>query len=82
MTNEEIGKLIGLSYSAVSRLRRGERLPSVGVMVAISDQLGWSVDEQVTTRVVGGADEYAKALNERLEAKIDNTVFDSRSTIV
>ena len=68
MTNEEIGKLIGLSHSAVSRLRRGERLPSVGVMVSIAKHFRWSVADQVKTRSTRGARAYAIVFNNKIDA--------------
>ena len=70
MTNEEIGKLIGLSYSAVSRVRRGERLPSIDVMVAIESHFGWSVSDQVKVRMSHGGVGYARALGEVLDAMV------------
>ena len=73
MTNGEIGKLIGLSYSAVSRLRRGERLPSVQVMVAIESHFNWSVSDQVKVRTSQGPKAYAHRLNEAVEAVVDDT---------
>lgn len=73
MTNGEIGKLIGLSYSAVSRLRRGERLPSIGVMVAIQDVFGWSIADQVFVRSYAGAGGYAQAFNNELDAYVFRT---------
>ena len=36
MTNAQIGEMIGLSFTAVSRMRNGDRLPSVEVMTKIS----------------------------------------------
>jgi transcriptional regulator with XRE-family HTH domain len=71
MTNEKIGELIGLSYSAVSRLRRGERLPSVDVMVAISAHFGWGVADQVQVRTSQGPKAYAKKLNEFIIASME-----------
>lgn len=64
MTNEEVGKRIGLTYSAVSRLRRGERLPSIEVMVAVSREFGWDVADQVKVRTSQGARMYSALLNE------------------
>jgi hypothetical protein len=69
VTNGEIGKLIGLSYSAVSRLRRGERLPSVEVMVAIGEHFSWGVADQVKVRTSQGAKVYAQRLNEAISEK-------------
>jgi transcriptional regulator with XRE-family HTH domain len=67
VTNEKIGELIGLSYSAVSRLRRGERLPSIEVMVAIEKHFRWSVSDQVTVRTSQGPLGYARVLNDKIE---------------
>jgi len=35
MKNEEVGELIGVHYSTVSRLRSGERMPSGDLLVKI-----------------------------------------------
>jgi hypothetical protein len=37
VTNEELGRWIGLTHSGVSRLLAGERTPSTETMVAISE---------------------------------------------
>lgn len=73
MTNEEIGKLLGLTYSTVSRLRRGERLPSIEVMLAIDAHFGWGVADQAKTRTSLGAEGYGARLQEFIKAKNDDT---------
>jgi transcriptional regulator with XRE-family HTH domain len=45
-TNPEVGKRIGLSYSGVSRIRSGDRYPSLAVMRKIRDAYGWPVGDQ------------------------------------
>jgi transcriptional regulator with XRE-family HTH domain len=40
VTNEELGRWIGLTHSGVSRLLAGERTPSTETMVAISAVFG------------------------------------------
>jgi len=45
-TNPEVGKRIGLSYSGVSRIRSGDRYPSLAVMRKIREAYGWSVSDQ------------------------------------
>lgn len=72
MTNEEIGKLIGLTHSAVSRLRRGERLPSIEVMVAIAKHFDWSVADQVRTRSTRGANAYAIEFADQIDTYTQN----------
>jgi transcriptional regulator with XRE-family HTH domain len=71
MTNEVIGVKIGLSHSAVSRLRRGQRLPSVPTMVAIERVFGWSVADQVKARTGKGAAAYSTRFNEEVTAHFD-----------
>jgi len=72
VTNEEIGKKLGLTYSAVSRLRRGERLPSIGVMMAVETHFAWSVADQVKTRASHGAKAYARVLEEHIQEVIND----------
>lgn len=52
-TNHEVGSRIGLSHSGVSRIRSGDRLPSVPVMAKIATEYGWSLDDQVEARAHG-----------------------------
>jgi transcriptional regulator with XRE-family HTH domain len=73
MTNEEIGKLIGLSHSAVSRLRRGERLPSIQVMLNVQDVFGWAITDQIWVRSYAGAGGYGQAFNDELDAYVYRT---------
>lgn len=63
MTNELIGDKIGLTHSAVSRIRRGERLPSIEVMTKIDTVFKWSVVDQIAERAMG-ARRYAGRFNE------------------
>lgn len=51
ITNVALGELIDLSHATVSRIRSGDRLPSVEVMAKIKDELGWSLDDQVSARL-------------------------------
>ena len=39
MTNKELGDAVKVSESMASRIRNGQRLPSVKVLVALSEQL-------------------------------------------
>lgn len=52
-TNEEVGRKIGLTHSSVSRIRSGERLPSIEVMSRIEEEYNWSVGGQVRARQNG-----------------------------
>jgi transcriptional regulator with XRE-family HTH domain len=47
ISNSEVGAKIGLTHTAVSRLRSGDRKPSLKVMKAIEDWLGWDTGRQI-----------------------------------
>ena len=50
ITNVQVGLDIGLDHTTVSRIRSGDRLPSIDVMVAIARVYGWKIDAQVRAR--------------------------------
>lgn len=50
VTNQELGELIGLSHSSVSRLRSGERGTSTTVMLQIEKVLKWDLHDQIQRR--------------------------------
>lgn len=54
LTNGEVAEALGLSESGVSRLRSGDRLPSLSVMQQIEKVYGWSVQGQSNARSAGG----------------------------
>lgn len=62
VSNQELGELIGLSHSSVSRLRSGERGTSVQVMLKVEQLLAWDLHDQIKQRDEG---KYAEKL-ERL----------------
>lgn len=62
ISNQQLGQLIGLSHSSVSRLRSGERGTSVEVMLKVEKLLGWDLHDQIAHRDKG---QYASKL-ERL----------------
>ena len=55
VTNVQVGDDIGLAHSTVSRIRSGDRLPSIDIMVEIARVYGWSVERQIEARM---ADRY------------------------
>lgn len=62
-TNQDVAARIGLTHSGVSRIRTGDRLPSVPTMVRIQEAYGWSVQEQTEARARGTyADDFERAL--------------------
>lgn len=50
ISNIKLGELLGLSHASVSRIRSGDRLPSLDVMHKISYLTGWTMDEQTARR--------------------------------
>lgn len=73
ITNRELGELIGLTHSSVSRIRSGHRWPSIDAMRRIEAVLGWKVDEQIRLRPTdesGTTGRYAKELERRVNRYI------------
>ena len=53
LTNEQIASMVGLTHSAISRLRSGDRQPSMATMFAVEAAFGWPATDQLQTRVLG-----------------------------
>ena len=69
-TNPEVGKHIGLSYSGVSRIRSGDRYPSLAVMRKIREVYGWSLaDQQALIPDRGRNMDYALEFERRINAQ-------------
>lgn len=49
-TNRAVADKLGLSESGVSRLRSGDRLPSLALMGKIQEAYGWSIQAQWQAR--------------------------------
>lgn len=47
LSNEAVSERLGLTHSAVSRMRRGERIASPRVMVQISSEFGVRLEDLV-----------------------------------
>lgn len=69
MTNQEVATLIGLSHSSVSRIRKGERSPSLEAMVRIDSTLNWPIDQQVTAKIEGVYAAYFEGQIDRLTSR-------------
>lgn len=69
VTHPEVGKMIGLSYSGVSRIRSGDRYPSLAVQRKIRDAYGWPLaDQQALIPDKGRNMEYAHEFERRINA--------------
>lgn len=69
VTNRAVAEALGLSESGVSRLRSGDRFPSLSVMQQIESVYGWTVQGQSNARA---ADDWTTAFEKVLEASNGN----------
>ena len=71
-TNAAVGRAIGLSESAVSRIRSGGRYPSIRAVKRIAAAYGWSAADQlrlIPTDPGVYDSRYADALEQKINAK-------------
>lgn len=47
VTNQRVAEDLGITHSAVSRIRSGDRLPSLQLVRKIEAVFGWPVSEQI-----------------------------------
>lgn len=66
VTNEQVADDLGLTHSMVSRIRSGDRVPSIERMCVIADVLDWTLYEQADAKRNGEyADEFETHLTEK-----------------
>lgn len=61
VTNEQVAKDLGITHSMVSRIRSGNRLPSIHLMRKIDSVLGFRIVQQIAA-----AGNYAEAFENAL----------------
>ncbi len=66
MTNEELGRRIGVTHSMASRLRAGKRLPGVETLLKIHDEFGVDMRELAVTHG-RGADAFGRLLRRTIK---------------
>lgn len=49
VTNQRVGEDLGVSHSMISRIRSGDRLPSLALVRRISVAFGWPIDDQISS---------------------------------
>lgn len=49
VTNQRVADELGVSHSAISRIRSGDRLPSLQLVRVIEAKFGWPVAKQIET---------------------------------
>lgn len=52
-TNEWVAQQLGLTHSMISRIRSGDRRPSIEVMGKIQERFHWSLNKQLEARREG-----------------------------
>lgn len=69
VTNERVGEDLGISHSMVSRIRSGDRTPSLTVMLKMHEEWDWPLPEQALARTLG---KYAEEFEARLVKRYDD----------
>lgn len=66
VTNERVGEDLGISHSMVSRIRSGDRHPSLPVMLKMHEEWDWELPAQALARSLGKyAEEFEAVLVKR-----------------
>lgn len=68
LTNQEFGERIGVGHSMASRIRSGQRLPSVAVMKRISEEFDLPL-ETLVLRHEQGPEAFGKLIRSTLELR-------------
>lgn len=66
ISNKEIGRQLGVSHAQISRIKSGDRLPSLQTMLRIQETLGWSLADQAVLHQQADRSEYAAEFNRRI----------------
>lgn len=66
VTNQRVGEDLGVSHSMISRIRSGDRQPSMGLAAEISIQFDWTLDDQAKAMRAGN---YAALFEQRLATR-------------
>lgn len=53
VTNRRVGEDLGVSHATISRIRSGDRVPSLALMGKIERLTRWKLDRQVRARIEG-----------------------------
>lgn len=72
-TNVQIGALIGMGYTGISRIRTGDRHPSIEAMRRIERALEWPCSDQIEWRERGKyAEEFERRAAQRVSELVDS----------
>lgn len=53
VTNQRVAEDLGITHSAVSRIRSGDRTPSLDVMLKMHEEWEWPLEVQALSRSLG-----------------------------
>lgn len=70
VTNQQVADDLGVSHATISRIRSGDRVPSVELMATIESVMGLKMNAQVRARLNG---QYADLFEKALVRKYDHT---------
>lgn len=68
VTNQRVAEELGVTHSMISRIRSGDRLPSLALVQRIYNKLGWSIEEQIVDH---DKERYAAAFEAVLAKRFD-----------
>lgn len=50
ITNKEVGEILKIDHTTVSRYRSGDRVPSLGIMLDIATEFNWDLTLQAISK--------------------------------
>jgi transcriptional regulator with XRE-family HTH domain len=71
VTNEEFAERVGVHFTMASRMRNGNRLPSVKTMISISNAFDLKMDD-LSDAYAAGPDQFGEFLRENIFDSIPN----------
>ena len=80
MTQEQLGKKLGVTNKTVSRWEHGNYMPDVEMLSLLSKEFGVSMNELISGERLT-AEEFQKAADKNLAAALDNSAFTLKEKI-
>ena len=80
MTQEQLGKKLGVTNKTVSRWENGNYMPDVEMLSLLSKEFGVSMNELVSGERLA-AEDFPKAADKNLAAALDNSTFTLKEKI-
>ncbi len=80
MTQEQLGKRLGVTNKTISRWENGNYMPDVEMLSLLSKEFGVSMNELISGERLA-AESFQKAADENLAAALDNSTFTLKEKI-